>query len=87
MWVGIKTLMDFSRIEYRGTKCRSDLLTHKHNVPENLGLQITGISRQQTLFMLLSIGVQHSHLHQVLLPILLSTSFLAALLLLARSHS
>ena len=35
--------------------------------------------------MLVSIRAQHSHLHQVLLPVLLSTSFVAALLLLARS--
>ena len=71
--------MDFSRIEYRGIKCGSELQTYKHNVPENLGLQISGISRQQTLSMLVSIGAQHSHLHQVLLPILPSTSFLATL--------
>ena len=77
--------MDFPHIEYRKIKCRSDLQTYKHNVPENLGLQISGISKQQTLSMLVSIGAQHSHLHQVLLPILPSTSFVAALLLLARS--
>ena len=77
--------MDFSRREYRGIKCESDLLTYKHNAPENLGLQISGISWQQTLSMLVSVGAQHSHLHQVSLPILPSTSFVAALLLLARS--
>ena len=60
-------------------KYGSDLQTYKHKVAENLGLQISGISRQQTLSMLVSIGAQHSHLHQVLLPILPSTSFLATL--------
>ena len=48
--------MDFSRIEYRGIKCGSDLKTYKQNVPENLGLQTSGISRQQTLSTLVSIG-------------------------------
>ena len=52
--------MDFSRIEYRGIKCGSELQTYKHNVPENLGLQISGISRQQTLSMLVFLGAQHS---------------------------
>ena len=85
IWVEIKQLMDFSSIKYRRIKCGSDIQMYKHNVPENLGLQISGISRQQTLSMLVSIGAQHSHLHQVLLPILPSTSFVAALLLLARS--
>ena len=77
--------MDFAHREYRRIKCRSDLKTYKHKVPENLGLEISGISRQHTLSMLVSIRAQHSHLHQVLLPVLLSTSFVAALLLLARS--
>ena len=77
--------MDFAHREYRRIKCRSDLQTYKHKVPENLGLEISGISRQHTLSMLASIRAQHSHLHQVLLPVLLSTSFVAALLLLARS--
>ena len=77
--------MDFAHREYRRIKCRSDLQTYKHKVPENLGLEISGISRQHTLSMLVSIRAQHSHLHQVLLPVLLSTSFVAALLLLARS--
>ena len=36
-------------MEYRGIKCRSELQTYKHNLPENLGLQISGISRQQAL--------------------------------------
>ena len=76
--------MDFAHREYRRIKCRSDLQTYKHKVPENLGLQISEISRQHTLSMLVSIRVQHSHLHQVLLPVLLSTSFVAALVLLAR---
>ena len=75
----------FAHREYRRIKCRSDLQTYKHKVPENLGLEISGISRQHTLSMLVSIRAQHSHLHQVLLPVLLSTSFVAALLLLARS--
>ena len=39
----------------------------------------------QTLLTVVSIGAQHSHLHQVLLPILLPTPFVAASLLLARS--
>ena len=77
--------MDFAHREYRRIKCRSDLKTYKHKVPENLGLEISGISRQHTLSMIVSIRAQHSHLHQVLLPVLLSTSFVAALLLLARS--
>ena len=80
----MKYLMDFAHREYRRIKCRSDLQTYKHKVPENLGLKISGISRQHTLSMLVSIRAQHSHLHQVLLPVLLSTSFVAALLLLAR---
>ena len=57
----------------------------KHDVLENFRLQISGISRQQTPFMLVFIGAQHSHLHQVLLPILPFTLFVATSLLLARS--
>ena len=60
MWVEIKQLMDFPHIEYCRIKCRSDLQTYKHNLPENLALQISGISKQQTLSMLVSIGAQHS---------------------------
>ena len=48
--------MDFSPIEYHGIICGSDLQTYKHNVPKNLGLQNSGISRQQTLSMRVSIG-------------------------------
>ena len=55
--------MDFSCIKYRGIKCGSDLQTYKHNVSENLGLQISGISREQRLSMLVSIRAQHWHLH------------------------
>ena len=42
MWVEIKWLMDFSRLEYRGIKCWSDLQAYEHNVLENLSLQISG---------------------------------------------
>ena len=58
-----------SGLEYYSAKWGSDLQTFKHDVLENLGLQISGISRQQAPSMLVSIGAQHSHLHQVLLPI------------------
>ena len=58
----IKLLMKFSRVEYYSTKCGSDLQTFKHDVLEN-GLQISGISRQQTPSMLVSTGAQDSHLH------------------------
>ena len=61
------------------------LQTFKHDVFKSLGLQISGITRQQTPSMLVSIGVQNSHLHQVLLPFLPYTQFVATLLLLARS--
>ena len=57
MWVEIKEF--YSCIEYRGIKCGSDLQTYKRSVSENLGLQISGISRQQAPFMLVSIGAQH----------------------------
>ena len=68
-WVEIKYLTKFSRLEYYSTKCGSDLQKFKYDVAENLGLQISEISRQQIPPMLVSIGVQHSHLHQVLLQI------------------
>ena len=61
------------------TKTTSDLQRQR------LGLQISGISRKQKLSMLVSIGAQHSHLDQVLLPILPSTSIVVASLLLTRS--
>ena len=54
-WVEIKELTKFSRLEYHSTKCRSDLQTFKHNVLENIGLQISVISMQQTP-LLVSIG-------------------------------
>ena len=85
MWVEIKYLTDFSCIEYCRIKCGSDLQTYKHSIPQNRSLEISGISRQQTLSMLVSIETQHSHLHQVLLPILPPISFVAALMLLAKS--
>ena len=76
--------MKFSHIEYHSTKCGPDLRVYKHDVPENLDLKISEISRQQTP-MLVSIGAHHSHLHQVLLPVLPPTPFVAASLLLAKS--
>ena len=36
----------FSHLEYHNTKSGSDLQTFKHDMLENLGLQISGISRQ-----------------------------------------
>ena len=42
-----KINIGFSCPEYYSTKCWSDLQTFKHNVPENLGLQISGISRNR----------------------------------------
>ena len=48
-------------------------------------LQISGISREQAPTMLVSIGAQHPHLHQVLLLILPFTPFVSTSLLLARS--
>ena len=78
--------MKFSRLENHITKYGSDLQTFKHDVLENLGLQISGNSRQQTPSILISIGAQHSHLHQVLCcQFLPFTSFMATPLLLARS--
>ena len=62
---GCKSNEKICHIEYQSTKCRSDLQTYKHNILQNLGLQISGISRQQTLLMLTSIGAHHSHLHQI----------------------
>ena len=75
--------MKFCYVEYHSTKCGPDLQTYKDDVPHNFGLQISGISRQQILSMLVTLGAQYSHLHQVLLPILPSTSFVAISLLLA----
>ena len=57
----------------------------RHDVLENLGLQISSISKQETPSILVSIGAQYSHIHDVLLPILPFTPFLATSLLLARS--
>ena len=59
--------MKFCYLEYHSTKCGSNLQTYKDAAPHNLGLQISGISRQQILFMLVTVGAQYSHLHQVLL--------------------
>ena len=67
--------MRFSCLEYHSTKCGSDLQTFKRN--GNLCLQISVISRQQTPSMLVSNRTQHSHLHQVLLPVLPFTPFVA----------
>ena len=50
--------MKFSRLEYLSTKWGSDLQTFKQDILKNLGLQISGISRQQTFSMLVSIGAQ-----------------------------
>ena len=78
--------MKFSCLEYHSTKYGSDLQTPKHDVLKNLGLQIPGIPRQQTTpSMVVSIGAQHSHLHQVLLPVLPYMPFVATSLLLTRS--
>ena len=44
----IKELTTFSCLEYHSSKCGSNLQTFEHDVLENLGLQISGISRQQT---------------------------------------
>ena len=54
------------KVKYHSSKCGSSLQMFKHDVLENLGLQISGISRQHTPSMLVSIGAQHSHLQQVL---------------------
>ena len=69
--------MTFSHLKYRSTKCGSDLQKFKldENLLENLRLQISVISRQQTPSMLVSIGAQHSRFRQVLLPILSFTPF------------
>ena len=75
--------MTFCYVEYHSTKCGSDLQTYKDDVPHNFGLKISGVSRQQILSMIVALGAQYSHLHQVLLPILPSTSFVAISLLLA----
>ena len=70
--------MKFCYVEYHGTKCGSDLQTYKMTY-HNFGLQMSGISRQQILSMLVTLQAQYSHL----LPILPSTSFVAISLLLA----
>ena len=75
--------MKFCYVEYHSTKCGSDLQTYKDDLPHNFGLQISGMSRQQILSILVTLGAQYSHLHQVLLPILPCTSFVAKSLLLA----
>ena len=62
---GCKSNEKICHIECQSTKCRSDLQTYKHNILQNLGLRISGISRQQTLLMLTSIETHHSHLHQI----------------------
>ena len=49
--------MTFSHLEYHSWKCGPNLQTSKHDLLENLGLQISGISRQQIPSMLFSIGV------------------------------
>ena len=51
--------MKFSCLEYHSTKCGSDVQTFKHDILKYLGLQISDISRQQTLSMLVSIGAQN----------------------------
>ena len=68
-WVEIKHLTKSSRLENHITKYQCDLQRFKHNALVNLGLQISGSSKQQKLI-LVSIEVQHLHLHQVLLSIL-----------------
>ena len=78
--------MKFSCQEDHSAKCGSDLQTFKHDVLENFDLQISGISRQETP-MLVSIGVQHSHLPQVLLLIVPFTPFVTRSLLQARSFT
>ena len=71
--------------EYHSTKCGYDLQMFKHDVLENLNLQISEISRRQTPSMLVFVRAQYSHLHQILLPILPFTPFVATSSLLARS--
>ena len=41
-------LTKFSQLEHHSKKCESDLQMFKHAVLESLGLQISGISREQT---------------------------------------
>ena len=77
--------MKFIRLEYHSTKCGLIYKRSNGDVLKNLRLQISGISRQQTPSMLVSIAAQNSHLHQVLLPILPFIPFVATSLLLARS--
>ena len=84
LWVETKQLTKFSCLEYHTTKCGSDLQTFKHDLLENLGYQISGIYRQPTPSMLVSIRAQYLHFLQVSQPILLFLPFVAALLLLAR---
>ena len=84
LWVETKQLTKFSRLEYYTAKCGSDLQTFKHDLLGNLGYQISGISRQPTPSMLVSIRAQYLHFLQVSQPILLFLPFVAALLLLAR---
>ena len=48
--------MKFCYVEYHSTKCGSDLQTYKDDVPHKFGLQISGISRQQILSMLVTLG-------------------------------
>ena len=75
----------FSCLEYHSSKYGSNPQTFKHDVLENLGLHISGISRQQTPSMLVFIRAQHSHFHQVLLANLPFIPFVVTSLLLARS--
>ena len=85
--LGGNEINKFSRLEYHSTKCESvlNLDLDLHDVLKNLGLQISGISRQQTPSNLVFIGAQHSHLYQVLLSISPCTPFVATSLLLAGS--
>ena len=61
--IGSKELTRFSRLKGHITRYGSDLQTLKHDVLENHGLQISGISRLETPSMLFSSGPQHLHLH------------------------
>ena len=83
--IGGNQITKFSHLEYHSTKSGFDLQTFKHDVLDNIGLQISGISRQQTASMLISIGAQYSHFHKVLFPILPFTPFVATSLVPARS--
>ena len=78
-------LTKFSGQGYHNTKWGSDLQKFKHDVLENLGLQISGISRQQIPSMLVSIGVQHSQFAPGFVTNITITPFVDASLLLARS--